>query len=111
MVPRHGTQFAIARAHNKQTLHNPFKKCNNYSGIKCIYNLLPKYLRDVKSVKTFFLKFDRQKFIDLIRDEPKMRQEETAFLISYLIMGLRNLQRQSSLLLGREVGFTASKPL
>ena len=36
------------------------------------YNSLPKYLRDIESVKTEKLKFEHDKFLEFIPDEPKM---------------------------------------
>ena len=37
-----------------------------------LYNSLPKYLRDIESVKTEKFKFEVDKFLELIPDEPKM---------------------------------------
>ena len=37
-----------------------------------LYNSLPKYLRDIESVKTEKFKFELDKFLKLIPDEPKM---------------------------------------
>ena len=41
-------------------------------------NSLPKYMRDIESVKTEKLKFELDKFLELIPDEPKMRNYVTA---------------------------------
>ena len=37
-----------------------------------LYSSLPKYLRDIESVKTEKFKFELDKFIEVIPDEPKM---------------------------------------
>ena len=43
-----------------------------------LYNSLPKYLRDIESVKTEKFKFELDKFLELIPDEPKMPNYVTA---------------------------------
>ena len=43
-----------------------------------LYNSLPKYLRDIESVKTEKFKFELDKFLELIHDEPKMPNNVTA---------------------------------
>ena len=37
-----------------------------------LYNSLPKYLSDIESVKTEKFKFELDKFLELIPDEPKI---------------------------------------
>ena len=46
-------------------------KCNSVFG-PLLYNSLPKYLRDVESVKTKRIKLELDKFLELIPDELKM---------------------------------------
>ena len=53
---------------NAITVFTPW--LNNY--------LLPKYLRDIKNVKTEKFKFGLDKFLELIPDEPKMPNYVTA---------------------------------
>ena len=43
-----------------------------------LYNSLPKYLRDIESVKTEKFKFELDKFLELIPDEPKFPNYVTA---------------------------------
>ena len=43
-----------------------------------LYNSLPKYLRDIESDKTEKFKFERDTFLKLIHDEPKMPNYVTA---------------------------------
>ena len=43
-----------------------------------LYNSLPKYLRDIESVKTENFKFELDKFLDTIPDQPKMPNSVTA---------------------------------
>ena len=43
-----------------------------------LYNSLPKYLRDIEIVKTEKLKFELDKFLELIPDPPKMPNYVTA---------------------------------
>ena len=69
--PRHGTQCVI----QYPTSRNPAQSLHEYVITvfrPCLYNLLPKYQRDIKSVKTKKFKFELDKFLELIPDEPKM---------------------------------------
>ena len=43
-----------------------------------LYNSLPKYLRDIESAKTEKFKFELDKFLDTIPDQPKMPNYVTA---------------------------------
>ena len=43
-----------------------------------LYNSLPKYLRDIESVKTEKFKLEHDKFLELIPDEPKIHNYVTA---------------------------------
>ena len=62
------------------------------------YNSLPEYLIDTESVKTEKFRFELDKFLELIPDEPKMpncvtHQEATASSTSSLIRGLKEFTK------------------
>ena len=59
-----------------ETQHNPFKKMHVF-GTR-LNNSLPKYLRDIESVKTEKFKFELDRFLEFIPDEPKMPNYVTA---------------------------------
>ena len=70
-----------------ETQHNPIKKMH----MSRWYNSLPKYLRDIESIKTEKFKFELDKFINSFLKGKKFstmspRQEATATVISYLII-------------------------
>ena len=54
-----------------ETQHDPFKKMQ-YLCLGLCDNLLPKYMRDIESVNIQKYKFELDKFLGLIPDEPKM---------------------------------------
>ena len=64
--PRHGTQCVIEYP-TKANTASPLKKIYN-----CVWallnNSLPKYLRNIESVKTEKFKFELDKFLELIPD-------------------------------------------
>ena len=69
--PRHGTQCVIQYLTNG----NPAQSLEENSIIVLaprLYNSLPKYLRDTVSVKSEKFKFELDKFLELIPDEPKL---------------------------------------
>ena len=69
--PRHGTHSVIEYPINR----NPSKSLQENEKIVFgprIGNSLPKYLRDIESVKTERFKFELDKFLGLIPDDPKM---------------------------------------
>ena len=55
----------------------PSRKCNNCIW-RCLYNSLPKYLRDIESVKTEKFKFELDKFLELIPEKSKRPNYITA---------------------------------
>ena len=59
-----------------------------------LYNLLPKYLRDIESVKTEKFKFELDKFLELIPDEPKIPNYVTAYGINSILEQLIHLKAQ-----------------
>ena len=75
---QHGTQYVIHYVTNR----NPAQSLSNKNTITVfgprLYNSLPKYLRDIESVKTEKFKFELDKFLELIPDEPKMPNNVTA---------------------------------
>ena len=71
----HSALFSIQQT---ETQHNPFKKnAITVFGLR-LYNSLPKYPRDIESVKTEKFKFELDKFLELIPNEPKMPNLVTA---------------------------------
>ena len=65
----HSALFSIQQT---ETQLNPFKKNVITVFGPRLYNSLPKYLRDIESVKTEKNKFELGTFLELIPDEPKM---------------------------------------
>ena len=60
-----------------------------------LYNSLPKYLREIESVKVQKIKFELDKFLLLVPDEPKMPNYVTASAssTSSLIWGLKEFAK------------------
>ena len=75
--PRHGTQCVIQYPTNRNPAQSLQENAISVFGPR-LYSSLPKYLRDIASVKTEKLKFDLDKFLELIPDEPKMPNYVTA---------------------------------
>ena len=50
-----------------------------------LYNSFPKYLRDIENAKTEKFKFELDKFLELIHDEPKMSNYVTAARINSIL--------------------------
>ena len=69
--PRHGTQCIIQYPTKRNPAQSLQENAITVFGSR-LYNLLPKYLRDNESVKTKKIKFELDKFLDLIPDKPKM---------------------------------------
>ena len=59
-----------------------------------LYNSLPKYLRDIESVKTENFKFELDIFLELIPDEPKMPNYVTAAGSNSILDQLSHLRAQ-----------------
>ena len=59
-----------------------------------LYNSLPKYLRDIESVKTEKFKYELDKFLKLILDEPKMPKYVTASGSNSILEQLTHLRAQ-----------------
>ena len=60
----------------------------------CLYNSLPKYLRDIESVKTQKIKFELDKFLEFIPDEPKMPNYVTSLASNSILNQLTHLRAQ-----------------
>ena len=60
--PRHGTQFVIQYQTNKNPAQSLQENARTVFGPR-LYNSLPKYLRDIKSVETEKFKFEVDKFL------------------------------------------------
>ena len=65
--PRHETPCVI-RTQQTETQYNLFKKLQITVFGPLLYNSMPKYLRDIGSVKTEKLKFELVNFPELIPD-------------------------------------------
>ena len=59
-----------------------------------LYNLLPKYRRDIESVKTEKFKFELDKFLELISDQPKILNYVTASGRNSILDQLTHLRAQ-----------------
>ena len=90
---RHGIQCIIEFPQNRNRAQSLQE--NSITAFRPrLYNSLPKYRRDIESIKSLKFKIELGKFIELIPDEPKWstmspRQEATASLTSYLIGALK----------------------
>ena len=73
--PRHGTQRVILYPTNRNPAQSLQENAITVFGPR-LYNSLPKYLRDIKSVKTEKFKFELDKFLDTIPDQPKIPIKE-----------------------------------
>ena len=69
--PRHGTQCVIQYPTNRNIAQSLQENAITVYGPRLV-NSLPKYLRDIESVKTEKFKFELDKFLELIPDEPKI---------------------------------------
>ena len=63
--PRHGTQCVIQYPTNRNPAQSLQENAITVSGPR-LYSSLPKYLRDIESVKTEKFKFELDKFMELI---------------------------------------------
>ena len=75
--PRHGTQCVIQHPTNRNPAKSLQENAITVFGPQ-LYNSLPKYLRDIETVKTEKFKFEFDKFLELIPDQPKMPNYVTA---------------------------------
>ena len=91
--PRHGTQCVIQYPTNRNPEQSLHENAIIVFGLR-LYNSLPKYLRDIESVKTEKYKFEPDKFIELIPDEPKMPNYVTASGSNGILHQLTHLMAQ-----------------
>ena len=75
--PRHGTQCVIQYPTNRNPAQSFQENAITVFWLR-LYNSLPKYLRYVESVKTEKFKFELDKLLELIPDQPKMPNYVTA---------------------------------
>ena len=75
--PRHGTQCVIQYPTNRNPAQSLQENAITVFGPR-LYNSLPKYLRDIQNVKTEKFKFELDKFLDTIHDQPKLPSYVTA---------------------------------
>ena len=75
--PRHGAQCVIQYPTNRNPAQSLQENAITVIGPR-LYNSLPKYLRDIESVKTEKFKLELDKFPDTIPDPPKMSNYVTA---------------------------------
>ena len=92
--------YSVSNKQKPSTI--PSRKCLNLTVFRPrSYNSLPKYLRDIESVRTKKFKFGLDKFLELIPDELKVptqlhispHQEATASSTSSLIWWLKELTK------------------
>ena len=90
--PRHGTQCVIY-----PTNRNPAQSLQENAITVFwppLYNSLPKYLRDIESVKTEIFKFELGKFLELIPEKPNMPNYVTASGSNSILEQLTHLRAQ-----------------
>ena len=90
---RHGIQYAIQYTTNRNPAESLQENAITLFGPR-LYNSLPKYLRDIESVKTEKFKFELNKFLELIQDEPKMSNYVTASGSNSILDHLTHLRAQ-----------------
>ena len=90
---RHGTQCVIQYPTNRNPAQSIQENSITVFG-PCLNNSLPKYLRDIESVKTEKFKFELDKFLELIPDETKMPNYVTASGSNIILDQLTHLRTQ-----------------
>ena len=90
---RHGTQRVIQYPTNRNPAQSLQENALTVLGPR-LYNSLPKYLRDIESVKTEKFKFELDKFLLLILDEPKLPNYVTASGSNSILDQLTHLRAQ-----------------
>ena len=91
--PRHGTQCVIQNPTNRNPAQSLQENVITVFGPR-LYNSLPKYLRDIESVKTEKFKFELDKFLNTIPDQPKMPNNVTASGSNRILEQLTHLRAQ-----------------
>ena len=90
---RHGTQCVIQYPINRNPAQSLQENAITVFGPR-LYNSLRKYLSDIESVKTEKFKFDLDKFLELIPDQPKMTNYVTASGSNSFLDQLTHLRAQ-----------------
>ena len=111
--PRHGTQFVIQYPTNRNKAQSLQENAITVFG-PWLCNSLPKYLGDIESFKIEKFKFELDKFLEFIPDEPKMpnrimKQQHPG--PAHLSEGSRNLPKWWNPQLVHGAVLAASKPL
>ena len=91
--PRHGTQCVIQSPTNRNLAQSLQENAITVFEPR-LYILLPKYLKDIESVKTEKFKFELDKFLDLIPDQIKMPNYVTASGSNSILDQLTRLRAQ-----------------
>ena len=91
--PWHGTQCVIQYPTNRSPAQSLQENAITVFGPR-LYNSFPKYLRDIESIKTEKFKFELDKFLELIPDEPKMPNYVTASGSNSILDQLTHLRAQ-----------------
>ena len=91
--PRHGTQCVIQHPTDRNTAQSRQENAITVFGRR-LCNSLPKYLRDIESVKTEKFKFELDKFLDTIPDQPKMTNYVTTSGSNSILDQLTHLRAQ-----------------
>ena len=91
--PRHGTQCVIQYPTNKNPAQSLEENAITVFGPRLCYSL-PKYLRDIEGVKTEKFKFELDKFLDTIPDQPKMPNYVTVSGSNSILDQLTHLRAQ-----------------
>ena len=90
---RYGTQCVIQYPTNRNPAQSLQENAMTVFG-PGLYNSLPKYQRDIEIVKTEKLKFELDKFLDTIPDQPKMPNFVTASGSNSIVDQLTHLRAQ-----------------
>ena len=98
--PRHGTQCVIQYPTNRNPAQSLQENAITVFGPR-LYNSLQKYLRDTESFKIEKFKFEHDKFLELIPDEPKMPNYDTASGSNSILDQLTHLRAQGIYQSGR----------
>ena len=90
---RHGTQCVIQYPTNRNPAESLQENAITVFGPR-LYNSLPKYLRGIDFVKTEKFKFELDKFLELIPEEPKMPNYVAASGSNSILDQLTHLKAQ-----------------
>ena len=91
---RHRTQYVIQYPTNRNPAQSLQENAITVFSIGSVVHSLPKYLRGIESVTTEKIKFELDKFMELIPDEPKMPNYVTASGSNRILDHLTHLRAQ-----------------